>query len=225
MSHTVCNELPEVGIQPVPTGDSYRRWGKRCLDIFIVVLILPIALPLILVSWALAKTDGGSGFYSQTRIGRDSRGFKCWKIRTMVPDADVVLSQLVGSDKAAANEWRMAQKLSDDPRITPLGRMLRKSSIDELPQLWNVLIGDMSLIGPRPFTPLQKHIYDRSSADPAYYKLRPGITGLWQVECRNEGDFSDRFNFDEQYCSTVTLGTDISIALKTLKVVVQATGQ
>lgn len=225
MNHTVYETVPESVVQAGCVGDNYSRWGKRVLDILAVVLVLPIAIPLIFLAWLLTKTDGGTGFYSQARIGRDGRVFRCWKIRTMIPDAEQVLANLMAGDETLAREWQKAQKLSDDPRITPLGRVLRKTSVDELPQLWNVLAGDMSLIGPRPFMPGQKHIYDRSSPDPAYYRMRPGITGLWQVECRNNGFFTDRVSFDERYLGMLTLRTDIGIALKTMKVVFQANGR
>lgn len=224
MSDTFFENIPNTTMQTVNEQGVYRRWGKRFLDIVAVILILPIALPVVLCVWALTKADGGEGLFAQTRVGRDGRLFRCWKIRTMVPDADRVLARLLKRDPAIAAEWHTRQKLDDDPRITAFGRVLRRTSIDELPQLWNVLIGEMSLIGPRPFTPNQKNLYDEASNDPSYYSVRPGISGIWQVECRSEGSFKDRFEFDERYLRTLNFSTDINIAWKTVKVILKATG-
>lgn len=203
----------------------YRRWGKRMFDVAVAVASLPFVVPVILLAWVAVKTDGGKGFYSQPRVGRDGRIFKCWKLRTMVPDADAELLKMIAGDPDVAREWRSTQKLASDPRITAFGRMLRRTSIDELPQLWNVLKGDMSLIGPRPFTPNQKAMYDDVADSAAYYTVRPGISGAWQVECRNSGAFQDRIDFDHRYSNNITLVNDLSIAMKTIRVILHATGK
>ena len=203
----------------------YHRYGKRLLDLALVVLIAPMVAPIVLLAWSLTRLSGGSGFFTQPRIGRAGKVFFCVKIRTMQQRADRALAGLIADSPALAAEWAATQKLAHDPRITPLGQLLRRTSIDELPQLWNVLIGEMSLIGPRPFTPAQKPLYDRSYSGLAYYRMRPGISGAWQVECRNNGRFQERLPFDETYARKVSLFTDLLIAVKTIRVVFQATGK
>lgn len=138
----------------------------------------------------------------------------------MIVNADAQLETYLASDPTARAEWDSTQKLKVDPRITRFGRILRKSSLDELPQLWNVLKGDMSLVGPRPMMPCQRDLYPGS----AYYRLRPGITGPWQVSRRNESTFADRARFDTDYDRTLSLGTDIGLLISTVRVVVRATG-
>ncbi|MEO0655166.1 MAG: sugar transferase, partial [Pseudomonadota bacterium] len=153
-------------------GGFYRNFAKRALDISLVVLCLPAILPLILVLAAIVAWQGGSPFYRQQRIGLKGRVFHMWKLRSMVRDADQVLEQCLDSSPALRAEWTTKQKLINDPRVTSLGRFLRKSSLDELPQLWNVLRGEMALVGPRPMTPEQAPIYPGR----AYFAVRPGLT-------------------------------------------------
>ena len=148
------------------------------------------------------------------------RSFTLWKLRSMVPDADTRLREHLSADPAARAEWDRTQKLMDDPRITRMGRFIRKCSIDELPQLWNVLRGDMSLVGPRPMMPEQASLYPGIS----YFALRPGITGTWQVSARNASSFAERARFDSDYYRSVSLGTDLGILLATVRVVVRGTG-
>ena len=225
MSYTYIDEIPGVS---APAGQRlrlYRTVIKRVVDIAIVILILPIAMPVILASWLIMYLGGGAGFYSQPRIGKGGQEFKCWKIRTMTANADKSLATFIKSDPKLAREWQINQKLQDDPRITVFGDFLRKTSIDELPQLWNVLIGDMSLVGPRPFTPNQKALYDGEKINRAYYQLRPGISGLWQVESRNSGKFRDRVVYDETYAQNLSFSYDLKIAVRTVLVVLQATGK
>lgn len=138
----------------------------------------------------------------------------------MVKDADARLETHLASDNAARGEWDTTQKLKADPRITPFGRFLRKSSFDELPQLWNVLKGDMSLVGPRPMMPEQAPLYPGE----AYYTLRPGITGLWQVSERNATAFADRAHYDTRYEQSLSLVTDLRILMATIRVVLRGTG-
>jgi lipopolysaccharide/colanic/teichoic acid biosynthesis glycosyltransferase len=143
-----------------------------------------------------------------------------WKLRSMVPDADAKLAAYLDSDASARREWDAYQKLTNDPRITPLGVMLRKSSLDELPQLWNVLKGDMSLVGPRPMMPEQRSMY----VGDAYYKLRPGVTGLWQVSDRNATTFARRAEYDTDYERKLSLATDLMVLAATVGVVLRGTG-
>ncbi|MGB5558222.1 MAG: sugar transferase [Paracoccaceae bacterium] len=222
MSHTFYDDA--VLAAPKPGMAVYAAGGKRLVDLVLVVAMLPIVLPILALAWALTAREGGGGFYSQPRIGRDGRVFRCWKIRTMVSDADAELARLMAADPGIATEWRTTQKLRNDPRVTRAGQLLRRTSIDELPQLWNVVMGEMSLIGPRPFTPNQKAMYDKSPDSAAYYTLRPGISGLWQVDRRNSGGFDERAPYDALYARSLSLGHDLRIIGRTLGAVCCATG-
>ncbi|MDZ4137235.1 MAG: sugar transferase, partial [Paracoccaceae bacterium] len=182
----------------------YCRVFKRVLDVAVIMLAAPVVVPLVLGLAALVRRDGGRAFYTQQRVGKDGRHFRMWKLRSMVSDADARMENHLIANPKARLEWDLTQKLHDDPRITPFGSLLRRSSLDELPQLWNVLIGDMSLVGPRPIMLNQQDIYPGS----AYYALRPGITGLWQTAGRNRTTFEARAGFDEEYGATLSLTTD-----------------
>lgn len=198
----------------------YRSAGKRLFDLAAVLLAMPFVLPLVLVMAGLVALDGGKPFYSQERIGRGGRVFRMIKLRSMVHNAEARLEEHLAADAAARAEWDATQKLKRDPRITPLGRFLRRSSLDELPQLFNVLRGDMSLVGPRPMMVSQKALYPGT----AYYALRPGLTGLWQVSDRNESTFAARAGFDADYEDRLSFRTDLAILLRTVRVVVDCTG-
>lgn len=198
----------------------YRNGAKRVFDIALVIATLPAILPIILVLALLVMRDGGPAFYSQLRVGRNGRLYTMWKLRSMVLGADAILEDYLDCDPAARAEWDNTQKLKADPRITRFGRLLRKSSMDELPQLWNVLVGDMSLVGPRPMMPDQQAIYPGKS----YFSLRPGITGNWQVSQRNESAFADRAAFDDQYNRDLCFAEDTKLLLATVRVVLHATG-
>jgi lipopolysaccharide/colanic/teichoic acid biosynthesis glycosyltransferase len=203
-----------------PRAVLYRDGVKRALDI---VLVLVGAVPVLLVLavlCALIMRDGASPFYRQKRLGRNGRIFNMWKLRSMVPNAEALLEAHLAKDPAARAEWVLTQKLRNDPRITPVGRIIRKTSLDELPQLWNVLRGDMSLVGPRPMMVCQQNLYPGT----AYYALRPGITGLWQTSVRNESSFAERASFDTEYLRQVSFGTDLAILLRTVRVVLYGTG-
>ena len=199
---------------------AYRRVFKRALDLLIVAIaalpVLAVVLPLAL----LVAMDGGQPFFVQDRVGRHGRTFRMWKLRTMGPDAEARLEAYLTADPEARAEWDARQKLGRDPRITRLGNLLRRSSLDELPQLWNVLTGDMSIVGPRPMMPSQKSIYPGQE----YYEMRPGITGFWQVSVRNEANFAERAKFDRQYFGVLSLRTDLSLILRTFRVVLRGTG-
>lgn len=205
----------------LPTPHPYAAFGKRVLDLLLVLAALPVALPVILLTAALAARDGHAPFFRQPRLGRNGRQFRMLKIRTMVPDAEARLAEYLAANPEAAAEWHHSQKLRHDPRITRIGQFLRRSSLDELPQIWNVLIGDMSLVGPRPMLPQQRPLYPGL----AYETLRPGITGLWQVEARNTTSFAQRAAYDTKYARTLTLAADIKIIAKTVNAVLKQTGQ
>lgn len=198
----------------------YSRAGKRLLDCLFVLAALPVALPLIALLALLVKKDGGRPFYVQERLGLDGRKFRLLKLRTMIHDADRVLEGYLAANPAARQEWDLKQKLHQDPRITRFGHILRKTSLDELPQLLNVLLGDMSLVGPRPMMPEQASLYPGQD----YYRLRPGITGPWQVSDRNESSFAARASFDSSYFEKLSLFGDLSLLVRTVAVVLRGTG-
>ncbi|WP_423222131.1 sugar transferase [Limimaricola pyoseonensis] len=203
-----------------PGRGLYRRWLKRGFDLVLVLLTAPATLPLIAILALMVACDGGRPFYSQDRLGRGGRVFRIWKLRSMCPDAEAALAAHLAADPEARAEWDSTQKLRSDPRITRLGRLLRKSSLDELPQLWNVLRGEMSLIGPRPMMPEQRPLYPGR----AYFAMRPGISGLWQVAARNSGAFAERAAFDSRYHEAISFGADLRLLLATLRVVLRGTG-
>ncbi|MFP4274111.1 MAG: sugar transferase [Paracoccaceae bacterium] len=198
----------------------YRGVIKRVLDLSLVlVALVPTALILGVFALLIAR-DGHSPFYRQERVGRDGRIFGMWKLRSMVPDADRLLDAHLAADPEARQEWERQQKLRHDPRITRIGHLIRKTSLDELPQLFNVLTGDMSLVGPRPMMPSQREIYPGI----AYYAMRPGITGYWQCSVRNECSFSERALYDTRYFEDISFKTDLLVLLRTLRVVLLGTG-
>jgi len=206
---------------PAPRrGRFYRRAGKRACDVLLVLLAAPIVLPLILILAALVRRDGGPAFFVQERVGAGGRIFRMWKLRSMSIDAEARLEELLAKDVKARMEWNRTQKLRRDPRITRVGHLIRKSSLDELPQLLNVLKGEMSLVGPRPMLPQQQEIYPGKN----YYHLRPGLTGNWQVSSRNDSSFAERARYDRIYDETLSLRTDLSVMLATVRVIVKATG-
>lgn len=198
----------------------YRRGFKRLFETLLVLVTAPVTLPLILLIAALVALDGGNPFFSQKRIGRNGRVFRLWKLRTMVVDAEDRLQSCLAADPEARAQWDRTQKLKSDPRVTRIGRLLRKVSLDELPQLLNVLNGTMSLVGPRPMMVGQRHLYFGK----AYYRLRPGITGLWQISERNELEFIARVRYDEAYDRNLSGWLDLRILARTVGVVLRGTG-
>jgi lipopolysaccharide/colanic/teichoic acid biosynthesis glycosyltransferase len=206
--------------EAVPQGGLYRSQMKRALDVLAVLAAAPLVLPLVALLALLVRRDGGPAFYVQTRVGRGGRLYRMWKLRSMVVDADARMERHLAACPAARAEWDATQKLKDDPRVTAMGRLLRKSSLDELPQLWNVLVGDMSLVGPRPMMPAQQVLYPGR----AYFRLRPGITGPWQVSHRNETTFAARAGFDAEYERDLSFVTDTRLLFATVRVVLRATG-
>lgn len=216
-SETIGPIPPQVA---TPRGGFYRAGLKRIADIAAVLLALPFVLPFLALITLLIALDGRSPFFRQERIGKDGRRFVMWKFRTMVPDAEAQLAYVLADCENARREWSSTQKLSDDPRVTRIGRMLRRSSLDELPQILNVLKGDMSLIGPRPMIPSQQALYPGH----AYYTLRPGMTGSWQVSERHNSAFQDRAKYDDDYARDLSFGMDLRILGKTVAVVLRGTG-
>jgi exopolysaccharide production protein ExoY len=222
--HDLSADL-DAGIAARPLVQRvYARRLKRGLDLALVLLAAPFVLPLIALLALLVALDGGPAFYGQVRVGRGGARFTCWKLRSMAVDADARLAALLEADPEAAAQWARCQKLRRDPRVTRLGRILRACSLDELPQLWNVFAGDMSLVGPRPMTPEQVSMYPAGPYRDAYCAVRPGLTGFWQVSERHEGAFTARAGFDARYVEEVSLTTDAALLARTVSVVLRGAG-
>jgi len=197
--------------------------SKRIFDVIIASITLIVFLPLFAFVVLLLKlTDPGPVIFRHIRVGQGGRRFACFKFRSMVLDSDKVLKTLLESDPAARKEWDRTQKLANDPRITPVGKFLRQSSLDELPQLINVIRGDMSLVGPRPIVPSELTRYgDKLSL---YLLARPGITGIWQVSGRNDCGYDRRIEMDANYVRNWRFSTDFVILLRTLGAVLAQRG-
>jgi exopolysaccharide production protein ExoY len=218
-SRTIVTDMADNREERCVRG-VYSRFGKRALDILLVLLSAPIIAPVIILLALLVRTDGGPAFYGQKRVGRDGRLFTLWKLRSMAIDADAALEGYLNANPDAREEWDRTQKLRHDPRITRHGQTLRRSSLDELPQLWNVLMGDMSIVGPRPFLPEQIEMYPGS----AYYAMRPGLTCFWQTGDRNDSSFAARAIDDARYAREMSLVIDVTLIRKTVGVVMRQTG-
>ncbi len=209
---TVRNNLA----RPVP------QFVKRVFDVIGSALLLLLLSPLFAyLSWRI-RQSGGDAIYGHERIGRYGRRFRCLKFRTMVPDADRTLAELLARDPQAREEWERDFKLKNDPRITPIGAFLRRTSLDELPQLWNVLKGEMSLVGPRPV--VQEELARYGDQVGYYLEARPGITGLWQISGRNDTGYEDRVALDSWYVRNWSLWYDFVVLVKTVRVVLKQDG-
>lgn len=196
---------------------------KRMSDIVISGISLIILSPLFLFIYIMIKVDsGGKVIFSQMRIGKNGELFKLYKFRTMVPNADEKLKEILSINEEARNEYKINKKLKNDPRITKVGSILRKTSLDELPQLINVLKGEMSIIGPRPY--LVREQEDMQECYNVIIQSKPGITGLWQVSGRNNTTFNDRLRIDLEYNTKKSLKEDLLILVKTIKVVFKRDG-
>ncbi len=215
------HKLPPPALPALPAHKFYRTSGKRIFDVAFVLLTAPVALLLIGISALMLWIEGGAPFYRQDRLGAGGSVFRILKLRTMVRDADAMLEKILVKDQEMRHEWDTTQKLKHDPRITRCGAFLRKTSLDELPQLWNVLRGEMSLVGPRPMMVNQLPIYGDAHH---YFALRPGITGLWQVSQRNESLFKLRVRLDAEYDRCLSLAQDLKVLLLTVGAVVKRTG-
>lgn len=216
-------EIPLTDDRAKRSDRLYRNIGKRIFDIAMCVLLVPLVLPVVAILAAVVATDGGNPFFVHKRVGRNGRLFGCVKIRSMTIDAEARLKKLLLEDPEAAAEWAEHQKLDRDPRVTAFGRGLRKSSLDELPQLWNVLRGEMSIVGPRPVVPDELLRYGEHAA--SYKRLRPGVTGLWQASGRNELSYDERVQLDVHYERRVSFATDIRLIVMTGMSVVKGTGK
>jgi Undecaprenyl-phosphate galactose phosphotransferase WbaP len=201
----------------------WQRMIKRTLDLVLIglgtIVFLPLCLMIALLIWLESR---GGVFYRHGRVGRDGQKIKVWKFRTMVPDADQVLQRYLDEKREMKAEWEISFKLKDDPRVTKIGKFLRKSSFDELPQLWNVIRGEMSLVGPRPIIEKEASRYD--SGYRMYTSVRPGITGLWQISGRNDVGYGFRVMLDEYYVRNWSLWLDIYVLVSTPWVVLRRRG-
>jgi Undecaprenyl-phosphate galactose phosphotransferase WbaP len=206
--------LPRIS----PSGDALREaarpWLKRGMDLAGAGLALAVLMPIFLVIALLVRADGGPAFYAHQRIGRGGRAFGCLKFRSMVTNSAERLAEVLASDPAARAEWEATRKLKNDPRVTWIGRILRATSLDELPQLINVLRGEMSLVGPRPVLASELATY-YGAATQHYLAVRPGITGLWQVSGRSETSYAQRVALDVAYVTSPSIWADIHILMRT----------
>jgi lipopolysaccharide/colanic/teichoic acid biosynthesis glycosyltransferase len=196
---------------------------KRAFDLVAAFLLLLLFLPLMFfIAVILYSLEGGSIFFAHNRVGYRGRSFRCFKFRTMAANAEMALARHLEQNPAARQEWEATQKLRDDPRVTALGRFLRATSLDELPQLFNVLAGDMSLVGPRPIVEGEIARYGTYFDD--YASARPGLTGLWQVSGRSDVGYERRVEMDRSYVKAWSLSGDLMIMLRTVKVVFSRVG-
>lgn len=215
------------GTEIIATASRSRQplggFGKRSFDMIVALCALVALLPLIAAVCLLLKwNSGGSVFFKQMRIGFGGRRFACYKFRSMVENADAVLDQHLRENPEARLEWEANQKLKNDPRITPLGQFLRSTSLDELPQLFNILIGDMSIVGPRPIVPSEIARYGANFSE--YAAGRPGLTGLWQVSGRSDCTYPERVALDARYVREWDFWLDLVIIGKTFHTVLSRRG-
>jgi len=224
--------LPDVGTS---AGGGFVRFHegprhllryrvvKRLLDVFLVLLFSPILLPVIAaIGAAIRLGSPGPVFFSHRRISRHGAFFSMWKFRTMVTNSQQILEDYLEAHPEARAEWRKTHKLKNDPRVTPIGNFLRRTSLDELPQLWNVLTGSMSLVGPRPIVAAEVEKYGPYFAD--YCLVKPGVTGLWQISGRSQTTYPERVQLDCRYANNWSLIGDVRILFKTFTSVVNQDG-
>lgn len=214
---------PTAGKPRSPARRKLGNYAKRGVDVAVASAALLLCSPLILlVAIAIKLQDGGPAIFVQNRYGQGGRIFKCFKLRSMVADADRRLQKLLREDPDARAEWEATQKLARDPRITILGQFIRKTSLDELPQLVNIIRGDMSIVGPRPIVENEISKYGESFAE--YCAVRPGLTGLWQVKGRSETSYPERVGMDVEYVQTRSFLGDIKIMMMTVPAVLTSKG-
>jgi lipopolysaccharide/colanic/teichoic acid biosynthesis glycosyltransferase len=210
---------PKIGL------NMLERAAKRLFDMASVLVILVLFWWVIIgVAIAVRLTTGSPVIYGHKRIGRNGREFKCYKFRSMVPNADEVLAHLLATDAQAREEWSRDFKLKDDPRITRVGRFIRKTSFDEFPQLWNVVVNDMSIVGPRPVVRKELDTYYTGMFKAHYVSVKPGLTGLWQVSGRNDMDYAERVALDRSYVVGWGLWSDFMIVMRTVGVMFRRKG-
>jgi exopolysaccharide production protein ExoY len=212
------------GKPPTEGFRKIRKSGlKRAMDLAIAYPLVIFVGPILAIVYCLIKLfDPGPALFAQLRVGKDGKTFTVYKFRTMRVDAQQRLQALLDADPAAAAEWQKYEKLKNDPRVTPLGKFLRKSSIDELPQLLNIIRGEMAIVGPRPVQSSEVHRYGTDY--PFYTAARPGVVGLWQVSGRNKLTYAQRVAYDIEYVQTWTIRSDFVILMRAIPVVLFGRG-
>ena len=211
--------LPPASVGQPPVGGLY----KRLFDITVAATAILFLSPLLVMLAALVKfSDGGRVFYGHRRIGQNGKNFYCLKFRTMVENGDEVLASHFLNNPASREQWDTTRKLHNDPRVTNVGQVLRKLSLDELPQLFNILAGDMSFVGPRPV--MEDELERYGSTVDYYLKSRPGLTGLWQISGRNDVSYRTRIALDRHYIENWSFVCDLKIIVRTLPVVFSSRG-
>src|SRR5690606_35076679 len=218
-------DLPDTS-RHLPNADSTSALGgitKRVFDVIGAILAIVLLSPLLVMLALLVKlSDGGSVFFRHPRVGRNGETFKCLKFRTMAENSEEILAAHLAACPEAREEWKATRKLKNDPRITRVGAVLRKLSLDELPQLFNILRGDMSFVGPRPVVREGLDLFGNAAA--YYLRTRPGLTGLWQISGRNDVPYGKRVDFDQQYVENWSLTSDLIIIIRTLPAVISSRG-
>lgn len=203
-------------------NNAFFQVVKRCFDFLGALVILIILSPLMLYIMYKVSRDGGSAIYGHERVGQNGEKFKCLKFRSMVLNSAEVLEEILTTNEEVRAEWEATFKLKDDPRITKIGHFLRRTSIDELPQLWNVIKGDMSLVGPRPI--IEEELVRYGDKAKYYLMTRPGMTGIWQVSGRSDVSYEERVALDVSYVKDWSFWGDIVILFKTISVVFNRSG-
>jgi exopolysaccharide production protein ExoY len=222
-SKNAFDEVETVACETDALGRPVGGERKRLIDIMFAGFWLTFFLPLFGVIALLIKfSDGGPVFYRHWRVGHARRPFECLKFRTMVMDADEVLHLHLAQSTAAQSEWNASRKLKKDPRVTAVGWLLRKLSLDELPQLINILRGEMSIVGPRPIVSDEVQMYGQHAE--FYFRARPGLTGLWQISGRNDRSYDERVALDCAYVTSWSLRTDFVIIARSVPVVLSSRG-
>lgn len=216
---TLTQQLRERTPAQDPWAHRLHRLAHQAVAALLLLLLAPL---MVWVAWMTWRHDGAPVLFGHYRVGRNGRLFRCLKFRTMYRESEQMLAELLARDPEARAQWERDQKLVDDPRITPVGHFLRRTSLDELPQLVNVLRGEMSLVGPRPITVAELTRYGRVRWH--YLSVTPGMTGLWQVSGRNNTSYEERVALDERYVERRTLGLDLWILMRTVRVVVLREG-
>ena len=223
-------ELTSLAVSRLVSFDSRDRrtasglglTAKASLDVSLALIGLILALPFMVIVAIAIGLDGGPIFYAHWRVGRNGKLFKCYKFRTMDVNSEQILMDLLKRDANAAAEWAASQKLKRDIRITPIGRFLRASSLDELPQLFNVISREMSLVGPRPI--VEQEIGRYGDNIDCYYATQPGLTGMWQISGRSDTTYEERVTLDTWYANNWSFRLDLEILFKTVPVVVKRSG-
>jgi exopolysaccharide production protein ExoY len=224
--HKTHQALTETSITKTIIDHQGKPCGgamKRVFDIVLALIAIFLLSPLLLaVGFAVHLSDRGPALFGHSRVGYSGKEFKCWKFRSMIPDSNHVLQDHLDRNPHAAREWKQNRKLKNDPRVTPLGHFLRVYSVDELPQLFNILSGDMSFVGPRPIEVTERTKYGQSLR--YYMSSRPGLTGLWQVSGRSNSTYQKRVAFDRYYVTHWSMLADIVLIFKTVPVAISGTG-